>query len=156
MQKYFICCSILFLLFLGNSCSSDNKDDVLWDFVNYNVEFNLEDSQLLNDDVFLSKIKVQYDNKDYVYSASNSYTKATYVYPLAIRLDKGLFVFGEFSPTSNLKNKTLEIDWGNGRVDKLSFSIYITWEKNDPTIHKTMIVNGVKHEEWLPIPISFR
>lgn len=156
MQKRFIYYSILFLLFFGNSCSSDNIDDLLWDFVNYNVEFNLEDAQLLNEDDFLSKIKVRYDNKDYIYSALNSYTRATYVYPLAIRLHKGLLVFGEFSPTSDLKNKTLEIDWGNGRVDEINFSIYITWKKNDPTVHKTMIVNGVKYEEWQPISISFR
>lgn len=32
------------------------------------------------------------------------------------------FVFGSFTPNENLRNETIILDWGNGDIDKITFS----------------------------------
>ncbi|WP_321332735.1 hypothetical protein [uncultured Bacteroides sp.] len=151
------------MLFVNTSCGDDN--DAIWDFVNYSIEFNVDSDNLLNDDAFLSKIKIAYRGKEYTYSKENSenfYTRATYCYPLAIRCynnslnkDKpnNILGFGEFSPTNNYKNQKVTIDWGNGRVDEVEFDLYITWKEGDPTVHKRLKLNG-EERDFSPLSIS--
>lgn len=160
----------LFLLFIvafltNTSCDNNDPDpDIIWDFYNYSIEFNVGDSDLLNDEAFLSKVRVTYNGKDYIYSKEESehYLRATYCFPLAVRCyntsrDKNkpnnILGFGEFRPDNNYKNQKFTIDWGNGRVDEVQFDIYITWKKGDPTVHKKLILNGVE-TEFGPLPIK--
>lgn len=153
------------------SCSDDNNGsdpDIIWDFVNYSIEFNLSE-KALNDSVFLSKIKISYNGKEYVYKKNNwgnyfNGTKANMPRPLAIRCynynypyDKNkpntILSFGEFAPDDGKnKNQKFTIDWGNGRVDKVEFDIYITWKKGNPTVHKKLKFNG-EECEFAPISI---
>lgn len=106
-----------FLLFF---ISCDNNDepnsDTIWDFFNYSIEFSVDNTDLLNDEDFLSKVQITYKGKKYTYSKENSYsfhTRATYCYPLAIRCynyqcDKDapntILGFGQFRPDDNYKN----------------------------------------------------
>lgn len=163
---YFFITSLLF----GFIACSDNNDgpapDVIWDFANYSIEFDVSDSQLINDETSLSKIKITYDGKEYFYSKEesdrySSYNKATYCFPLAVRCynpwrDKNrpntTLGFGEFRPDDNHKNKEFTIDWGNGRIDNIKFSIYITWKKGDPTVHRKLKFNG-ESVNFAPISI---
>lgn len=150
------------LLTMGSSCNNDN--DTIWDFVNYSIEFTVDNEDILNDKEFLSKIRIIYNGKEYAYSEENNenfHTKATYCYPLAIRCynqnydkDKTIRVlgFGEFRPNNNYKNQKFTIDWGNGRTDEIRFDIYITWKKGDPTVHKRRKLNGEK-KDFAPLHI---
>lgn len=165
MRRTHLVLICLVLLFTSNSCSSDGPDpDVIWDFYNYSIEFNVGNSNLLNDETFLSKVKIAYNGKEYKYSKEDSeyYLRATYCYPLAVRCynasrDKNkpnnILGFGEFRPDDNYKNQKLTIDWGNGRVDEVEFDIYLTWKKGDPTVHKRLKINGVE-TEFAPLSVN--
>lgn len=157
-----------FLLFFTSCDDNDGRDpSMIWDFVNYSIEFTVANTELLNDEEFLSKVQITYNGKKYIYSEENSYpfrTRATYCYPLAIRCynpdykkeaPNTILGFGEFRPDHNHKNQKFTIDWGNGRVDEIGFDIYITWRKNDPTIHKKLRVNGEERnfDDIIYIPI---
>ncbi|MBP1613242.1 MAG: putative lipoprotein [Bacteroidetes bacterium] len=166
MKKTKLFFLFIMMLFVNTSCS-DNNSDVIWDFVNYSIEFNVSNNDLLNDEAFLSKVKIVYEGKEYHYSKEDSehfYTRATYCYPLAIRcysnsLDQTvpntILGFGEFSPTEDYKNQKFTIDWGNGRVDEVEFDLYITWKKGDPTVHKKLKLNGEERDfSPLLIPLN--
>ncbi len=140
---------------------------MIWDFYNYRIEFTLSNDELLNDEEFLSKVYITYNGKKYTYSKEESerfQTRATYCYPLAIRCyneyrDKDypntILGFGEFRPDDDYKNQEFTIDWGNGRVDKIGFDIFITWKKGYPTVHKKLRVNGEERNfgDVIHIPI---
>lgn len=160
---------ISILLFCITSCDSKNDGpdpDIIWDFANYSIEFDVGNNEILNDEDSLSKIKISYDGKDYFYSKDESdrysnYNKATYCFPLAVRCynywcDKDrpntTLGFGEFRPDDNHKNKEFTIDWGNGRIDNIEFSIYLTWKKGNPTVHKKLKING-ESVNFAPISI---
>lgn len=159
MKKTLLYFFVTSLLFGFTSCKDDPDGpdpDVIWDFVNYSIEFDVSDRLLINDETSLSKIKITYNGKEFLYSKEESdrymsRSKATFCFPLAVRAynmerdnDKpnSTLGFGEFRPEHNYKNQKITIDWGNGRIDDVEFSIYITWKKGDPTVHRELKFNG--------------
>ena len=60
---------------------------------------------------------------------------------------KRVLSFGEFSPEHKYKGETFTIHWGDGTKDVVKFDLYITWKKQDPTIHKKLYLNGKEYSE---------
>ncbi len=145
---------ILFALF-GAGCSAYDgpKEGMIWDFVNYNVDFIVVDksgNDLLNAEtsgnILENDIVVTY--KENEYRIDKSRLKAIMPKPLALRIGYSDFYqatvlsFGEFSPESSYKGETFTINWGDGSEDKIMFDLYITWKRGDPTVHKHVFLNN--------------
>lgn len=167
MKKAQIFYLLIATIFFGITSCNDDDDgpdpDKNWDFANYSIIFDIEDEKLLNDDANLSKIKVTYNGKEFLYSGQDDYNYVKYLppLPLAIRCynsefdkekPKNRLAFGEFSPTKNYKGEKFTIDWGNGRVDNIEFCLFITWKKGDPTVHQNLVFNG-ETVDFAPISI---
>lgn len=151
-------------------CNAEVGEDTTWDFVNASVAFTLldnDDTDLLNPDTEnkydLSKVVVTYADKEYRYAqktVDEAPTRTNMPRTLALRLEqvtyqqsdiygRFLLTFGEFSPESDYHDQTFTIDWGNGTTDRVTFSYYVTWKKNKPTVHSAISVNGKKRDTWL-------
>ncbi len=148
MKKILLLIPAVIMLFTG---CSNNNDDIIWDFANFNVAFrvvNQAGEDLLNEEEegnMLEDIKVVYKDKEYKWERPLKYNMPK---ALALRTmyssDKDIIYlcFGEFSPQSNYKNETFTIDWGDGTTDEIKFNLYITWKGNDPTVHQAVYLNG--------------
>ncbi|EXY94109.1 putative lipoprotein [Bacteroides fragilis str. 3998 T(B) 4] len=55
--------------------------------------------------------------------------------------------FGEFSPEHQYKGETFTIHWGDGTKDVVKFDLYITWKKQNPTIHKRLYLNDKEYSK---------
>lgn len=164
MKKINLFFITFFCFFILASCK-DDKEEKIWDFTNYEIEFSIpENDSIVNSEEFLSHIKITYNGNIYTYSEKNNtnYLRATMPLPLAIRFYKAndsishtnsIISFGEFSPTDNYKKEKFTIDWGTDRVDNIEFSLYITGGNNNPKINKILKYNG-KVVEFAPILIT--
>lgn len=89
-------------------------------------------------------------------------TRATYVRPLALRLEgmdplgniEGYHLaFGDFGPDNDLREQSLRVDWGDGTSTKVEFDLYVTWKADKkrkmwlPEVHSLIRVDGVDRGE---------
>lgn len=144
MKKLYLLLPLLTLLFIG--CKED-EHDIIWDFVNYSVECDL-DSKV---DIDIDKISIDYKGKNYKAKIDDGgHTRATWARPLALRYtdlekNKVKFTFGEFRPDDNYRNESFTINWQDGSKDVITFDLYITWwTQRDPIFHFKISLNGVK------------
>lgn len=173
---YLVVASTLFL-----SCDKDtpggpdNEDMVSIDFSNWSIEFTVTDTQgndlldstnvnnILTDS---SKWYVTYNNKNYKLLPQRQIeTKFNMPAPLGLRLlplgnydQEGKFqhwryglTFGEFSPTKDFKSETFIIHWDESRQTEITFDLYITWDKGDPTVHQSLSIDNVLQQEDWPV-----
>lgn len=167
----FLMRKLLFYLFLATSIlllptcddSNDNCEDMLWDFVNYEIYFtaidadggaNLFDTNnpnnLLDDGVWITFRDKTYNIVDWTHPESAT-TKASYVRPFALRYYPASLVlphylsqtmgFGEFGPSS-YKKEPFTIHWADGTIDEVQLDCYLTWKDCEPTVHKALYLNG--------------
>lgn len=156
--------ALLVLVFGLTSCDdvdvNGSDDFVLWDFANTSVVIRVENAQganLLNPEqegnITGNTIKAIYGDKTFVRDADLPSVQTRFNMPHWLGLytyeNKGEFylAFGEFSPTSDYHNSTFTIDWGDGTTDVIGFDYYITWKKDDPTVHFATYLNGEKVEK---------
>ena len=165
---------ILALCFAVFSSCDDNKeeDDRIWDFAKYDAEFVVKDADGRNlldpatsGNILDNEIKVSYEGETYdlCIGKENCFihkhlTRDLPAFWYGLRIceecrkyheEKSVMMFGEFSPTDNHRSKTFTINWGDGSSDEITFDLYITWKKNDPTVHKNIWLNGVEHDSFL-------
>ena len=159
----------------GDISKEEPDNDVIWDFVNYSVKFSVTDTQgndlldstnvnnILTDS---SKWHVTYNNKNYQLLPQHRIeTKCNMPIPLGLRFqqlgsyeEEGKFqlwryglTFGEFSPTENFKSESFIIHWDESRQTEITFDLYITWDKGDPTVHKSLSIDSVLQPEDWPV-----
>ncbi len=140
-----------------------HQDDIIWDFVNWNVVLivdspkgNLLDpateGNILDNDII-----VEYNGK--MYRMNGQQTRENPPVWEGLRIgeyygyqgDDGTpaLLFGEFATTTNgFRNETFIIDWGDGTHSAVMFDLYITWawnerkDYNEPTVHKRIWIDG--------------
>ena len=59
--------------------------------------------------------------------------------------------FGEFTPEKDYHGEMFVIDWNDGTKDMISFDLYISWKKQNPTVHKNIYLNGEEVKDDLII-----
>ena len=142
--KLFIVLGMLVASLSFVSCSDEEDDSVIYDYVNYNAIFtvssNVDNTDLLANPDFLKNTYVEHRNtkypvirlgdKDFVYDTDEIKSRYNMPYPWALRLfktDKGRYVlkFGEFGPEEQYKNETFTIHWGDGSNNTISFNLYL-------------------------------
>lgn len=151
-----------FVLILGVTACSDNESDDgrVWDFVNTSILIQVQNSQgvdLLNPqqqgNIAGNAIKAIYQNKEYIKDAEISLPQTRFNMPrwsgLSTYTKDGKYYlsFGEFSPTKNYRGEPFIIYWGDGTSDTIGFDFYITWKKDDPTVHRALFLNGKEVSE---------
>jgi hypothetical protein len=150
-MKKILFVTLMLFVFPFAGCKFDDCSDMIWDFVNYNVDFQVTDeagNDLLNpeteNNITGNDISVEY--KGEVFKIKTE-TKANMPLPLGLRMNYYgtvpvyLLSFGEFAPDVGYKNETFIVDWGDGTRDQIKFDLEITWKKCKPTIHKTIYLN---------------
>ncbi|KAA6343252.1 hypothetical protein EZS27_009044 [termite gut metagenome] len=144
--------AIMFFLIAGCSYA----DDVIWDFLNYDVIFAVADNSgndLLNPEtggnILEKEITVEYQGK--IFKRAEADTRLNVPMPLGLRMyyyepaQATVLSFGEFSPTKNYKGESFTINWGDGTKDIIKFDLYITWRRHDPTVHKIIYLNNKQY-----------
>lgn len=156
-MKKIILIMLAFVLFGCNKLeinSGKSDPDMIWDFVNYSVGIMVTDASgndLLNDktpgNLMNNLITIEYKGRKFTNKDPQTY--ANMPAPLAFRkmyveqLKRYGITFGEFSPERNYHGETFTIDWGDGKPkDTFKFDLYITWNRNDPTVHRKLYHNG--------------
>ncbi len=155
----------------------DNEEEgwMIWDFINYTVDFAVEDATTGADlldpategNILNQEIKVIYKDGvfprqteaglelEYPIPGPMDQTRANR--PLSFALRWGydnysgsyLVAFGEFDPTNNIHQERFVIDWGDGTQNEIVLDCYITWKGNDPTVHRALWVDGVAQgDDW--------
>lgn len=152
-------------MYINDNLSSDNSlsgtivktdDYPIWDFICYNVCFEIEDAQgndlldpLTTGNIIKDNFFITYKDKEYRLIE----TRFLDPRPLGLRIEysnyykKYQLTFGEFTPTGNFKNENFIIHWGDGTEDEITFDLYITWKKFDPTVHKIIYLNGERYSD---------
>lgn len=158
----------------------DNEEErglMVWDFVNYAVEFAVEFAKTGEDlldpategNILEQEIKVIYNGTEYPRWTKaglgawfiEDITSTRYNMPMPFALRWGwsnsaysyLVAFGEFDPTQDFHQESFIIDWGDGTQNEIVLDCYITWKGNDPTVHTTLWVDGTQSKSW-PIVIK--
>lgn len=136
-------------------------DRRIWDFTCYSVSFVVQDASgvdlldAASPNNVLTGISVTY--KDQIFTEVEPLPKALLPLPLAIRedhnvnLNKKMITFGEFSPDGDYKDEKVEITWGDGSKDEVTFDLYILWDKYyNPTVHQKFMLNGASYSPAEP------
>lgn len=137
-----------------SGCS--DGDDLIWDFYNHSVYMAVKDADgrdlldpATDGNILNEGLQVTYKGKKYAL-LSDLYTRATCPRELGFRLMewKGSYYlsFGEFDP-GGYRRESFIIEWGDGTRDEVTFDLYTTWKRDDPTIHRRLWLNG----EELPV-----
>ena len=176
---YFIAISALFLSCdkdnPGEGIGEGPNNDWIWDFTNFSVAFSVTDpdrhdlldsatvNNILADS---SKWYVTYNDKTYRPLPEHRVeTKFNMPIPLGLRLqslggynEEGKYqhwryglTFGEFSPTNNFKSESFTLYWDESRHTDIQFDLYITWDKEEPTVHRALAIDGVVQPEDWPV-----
>lgn len=148
------------ILLTGIFCSGcgDCGSGVIRDFATYDVRFfvtNAAGENLMDPEVegnWLDRdIYIEYGNEIYRMNMDDSDTRANMPRWLGLRTGSDywgeepiMLRFGEFGPTAHYQGTTFTIHWGDGTSDEVTFDLYITWKKCDPTVHKTLWFNDAK------------
>ena len=143
MKKHFVWLLLLFPLLLTGCYGEEDKEkdqgDYIWDFINYNIYFSVKDAA---------------GNGDKSFPLENSVdTRFNMPRPLGLRKEvlgeakERVLSFGEFSPEHQYKGETFTIHWGDGTKDVVKFDLYITWKKQNPTIHKRLYLNDKEYSK---------
>lgn len=151
----------------GFAACDDKDDDVpaIWDFSSYSVYFAVEDAEtganLLDPSVegnLLDRVKVIYKGKEYPrfenegLDLSEDEVRALPTCPFGLRWGqyRGYCIsFGEFAPTANYQGEPFTVDWGDGSKTEVVLNCYITWDDDDPTVHRYLVVDGAPAEDQL-------
>lgn len=157
MKEIFSTVFAFVLVILLGSCSDGPQKGMIWDFVNYDVSFEMTDADgndLLDPanpaNILGNPVTVTFQGKKYT---AESDTRA--IAPRSWALRHGMseksgrytLNFGEFSPEASYKGEKFTIDWGNGNSDEVSLDLFITWKRHNPTVHKALYLNGQKQAD---------
>lgn len=159
---------VLFSICSVMMCSCDNSDlpddDMIWDFTCFDIAIQVKNAageDLLNPEttgcITDKGLKAIYKEK--VYEKDSTLNKA---YPRfnmprweglhTYKKDNQYYLmFGEFTPCSDYHAEKFILDWNDGTKDTISFDLYITWKKKEPTVHFNMYLNDKKVEKELVI-----
>lgn len=161
----------VFIVMMFAGCESHNKDDRIWDFVNWDVVLIVDSSRgnLLDPktegNILDNDITIDYDRK--IYRLNEPRTRETMARWEGLRIGKyygyqgdngtPAMLFGEFkTSTKGFHGETFVIDWGDGTHSAVMFDLYITWAWNkkkgydEPTVHKKIWIDGeLKSEDSL-------
>ena len=163
MKKHFVWLLLLFPLLLTGCYGEEDKEkdqgDYIWDFINYNIYFSVKDAagnNLLDpqvaSNILGNEITVEYGDKSFPLENSVD-TRFNMPRPLGLRKEvlgeakERVLSFGEFSPEHQYKGETFPIHWGDGTKDVVKFDLYITWKKQNPTIHKRLYLNDKEYSK---------
>lgn len=151
----------------GFAACVDKDDDVpaIWDFSSYSVYFAVEDAEtganLLDPSVegnLLDQVKVIYKGKEYLrfenegLDLAEDEARAVFINPFGLRWGqyRGYCIaFGEFSPEKCYMGEPFTVDWGDGSKTEVVLNCYITWDDDDPTVHRYLVVDGAPAEDQL-------
>ena len=135
------------------SCK-DDEDNMIWDFVTWNVVVTATDADGadLFEEIALGELSAAYDGTDYPLSEDS---RTRFYMPtwngLIKRYDSAAgfntVVFGEFTPEDDYKSEPFTLNWQDGTSVEITFDCYITWKDKKPTVHASATVNG-KHGSW--------
>ena len=163
MKNYFVWL-LLLLPLLATGCygeeeKEDGPGDYIWDFINYNIYFSVKDAAGANlldpqvsSNLLANEITVEYEGKTFPLENSVD-TRFNMPRSLGLRKEllgkekKRVLSFGEFSPEHQYKGETFTIHWGDGTKDVVKFDLYITWKKQNPTIHKRLYLNDKEYSK---------
>lgn len=147
---------LLLVFFAGCKEDNDGPGDMIWDFVNYSIYFSVRDANGINlldptavGNILGNGITIEYKGKVFPLKDSEIDTRFNMPRSLALRKSELLkenksvpvLSFGEFSPEYNYQNESFTINWGDGTKDVVQFDLYITWKKQEPTVHRTLHLN---------------
>ncbi len=150
-------------LLAGGCDDSADREDVIWDFVNPSVVFCVRDAAtgadlldpdapgtLLGPSAAVVYRGVRYEVvKSGLPFASQLQTRYNPPHELGLRLYKVpsdpehyRLAFGEFSPAAGLRDQELTVEWGDGSASTVRFDLYVTWHRNEPTVHCPIWLDG--------------
>ncbi len=169
MKNLFKIVLLTMVAIVAGACDKEDEERMIWDFINYTVDFAVEDATAGADlldpasegNILNQEIKVIYNGKEYSRYTEpdleiiSMTTRDSFVRPFALRWGKREYTnsywvtFGEFDPTEELHQERFVIDWGDGTQNEIVLDCYITWKGNDPTVHRALWVDGVAQgDDW--------
>lgn len=150
----------LLLTFVG--CKSGADKDTIWDFTCLSINFEPGVAgEMIFDPNFegniLDKLSVEYKGKTYKAEPLTKMLPARFCglfYQKDPISGKNRLFFGEFSPSDDFHDEKMTINWPDGSRSTLTFDLFITWQKKDPTVNQKMFVDGVEDDKrvsWIGI-----
>lgn len=143
--------------------------DAIWDFMNYEIGFTVEDAQgrdLLDPEtegnILAQPIKAIMYGKVFAYEedkGGRAETRYNMPRKLALRWryssyqQRYMLFFGEFPPDSMWMDATFVLDWGDGMQDKVQFDCYLSWKDYLPVHHDSLYLNGKQNESKDPFTV---
>lgn len=165
MKRLFLKCGLAAVYLAGlltAGCAGDEQADFVWDFYNPSVVFFVRDAATGADLLDPEAPEALGSSAVAVYRGVRyeaALTEYPYASPLRTRYNppRGLCLqlyryasepsrycldFGEFSPVDDHRDEELTIEWGDRTVSTVRFDLYITWKRNEPTVHRTIRLDG--------------
>lgn len=150
----------LMSIFVG--CKSNANDDMIWDFPCWSINFEPGIAgEMIFDPTYngniLDKLTVEYKGTTYKAEPLSKVLPARFsglFYQKDPVSGKNRLFFGEFSPSDDYHDERMIINWPDGSLSDVTFDLFVTWQKKDPTVNKKLRVDGVEDDKrvsWVVI-----